>query len=68
MRQTGFEARRIELDGVVNSFMPHHVVNGVAFALNNNEFDLSVIITNDSQIDYRKLFGLFPLIVDMRNV
>ncbi|MHB8421648.1 MAG: nucleotide sugar dehydrogenase [Leptospirales bacterium] len=138
-RQTGFEARFIELAGVVNSFMPHHVVNRIAYALNNHskclknakilvigvsykkdvndlrespaldvmalleksgailsysdpyfpslkwgagtlhsvelskteilkEFDLAVVITNHSQTDYRKLLGLFPLIVDTRNV
>ncbi|MHB1286462.1 MAG: nucleotide sugar dehydrogenase [Leptospirales bacterium] len=36
-RQTGFEARFIELAGVVNSFMPHHVVNRVVYALNEHE-------------------------------
>ena len=34
-RQTGFEARFIELAGVVNSFMPHHVANRVIWGLNN---------------------------------
>ncbi len=138
-RQTGFEARFIELAGVVNSFMPHHVVNRVVYALNNHskclkgarvlvvgvaykkdvndlrespaldvmalleksgailsysdpyfpslkwgngtldsvelskpemlkEFDLAVVITNHSQIDYKMLLGQFPLIVDTRNV
>ena len=33
-RQTGFEARFIELAGVVNGSMPHHVVNRVAYGLN----------------------------------
>ena len=33
-RQTGFEARFIELAGVVNGFMPHHVVNRIVFGLN----------------------------------
>ncbi len=33
-RQTGFEARFIELAGVVNGSMPHHVVNRVAWGLN----------------------------------
>jgi UDP-N-acetyl-D-glucosamine dehydrogenase len=33
-RSMGFEARFIELAGMVNSFMPYHVVNKIADALN----------------------------------
>jgi UDP-N-acetyl-D-glucosamine dehydrogenase len=33
-RSIGFEARFIELAGMVNSFMPYHVVNKIADALN----------------------------------
>ena len=138
-RQTGFEARFIELAGVVNSFIPHHVANRVIWGLNNqskclrnarvlvigvaykkdvndlrespaldvmalleksgavlsysdpyfptlrwgdrtlssvelskseklSEFDCAVVVTNHSGIDYQKLLGQIPLIVDTRNV
>ncbi len=138
-RQTGFEARFIELAGVVNGSMPHHVVNRVAWGLNEQtkclknakilvigvaykkdvndlrespaldvmalleksgaklsysdpyfptlrwgaetlssvdiskpeslkSFDCAVVITNHTQVDYKKLLGAVPLIVDTRNV
>jgi len=138
-RQTGFEARFIELAGVVNSFMPHHVVNRVIWGLNEQskclknarvlvvgvaykkdvndlrespaldvmalleksgailsysdpyfptlrwgegtlssvelsksekirEYDCAVVITNHSSVDYSRLLGQVPLIVDTRNV
>ncbi|MHB1287243.1 MAG: nucleotide sugar dehydrogenase [Leptospirales bacterium] len=35
-RQFGFEARFIELAGVVNGTMPHHVVSRISHALNNH--------------------------------
>ncbi len=36
-RQVGFEARFIELAGQINSYMPQHVVNKTAEALNDHE-------------------------------
>jgi UDP-N-acetyl-D-glucosamine dehydrogenase len=36
-RQVGFEARFIELAGIVNSYMPRHVVQKVVAALNEKE-------------------------------
>ncbi len=39
-RQVGFEARFIELAGLINSFMPQHVVSKVMHALNEGERSL----------------------------